>query len=130
MKKKISVGSILVYLFLSIWAFTTIYPIIWVIQNSFKAKDKILADSFSLPVGDLFTTANYRKAFGNLNIFGAYRNGITVSHSVSGYGSICTGKILFPGKQLPVFHGSVRYDVPGIRHHHPGVLHGDLLGDR
>ena len=117
MKKKISVGSILVYLFLSIWAFTTIYPIIWVIQNSFKAKDKILADSFSLPVGDLFTTANYRKAFGNLNIFGAY-------------GSICTGKILFPGKQLPVFPGSVRYDVPGIRHHHPGVLHGDLLGDR
>ena len=55
MKKKLSVGSILVYLFLSIWAFTTIYPIIWVIQNSFKAKDKILADSFSLPVGDLFT---------------------------------------------------------------------------
>ena len=83
MKKKISVGSILVYLFLSIWAFTTIYPIIWVIQNSFKAKDKILADSFSLPVGDLFTTANYRKAFGNLNIFGAYRNSIFISMMVS-----------------------------------------------
>ena len=83
MKKKISVGSILVYLFLTIWAFTTIYPIIWVIQNSFKAKDKILADSFSLPVGDLFTTANYRKAFGNLNIFGAYRNSIFISMMVS-----------------------------------------------
>lgn len=83
MKKKISVGSILVYLFLSIWAFTTIYPIIWVIQNSFKAKDKILVDSFSLPVGDLFTTANYRKAFGNLNIFGAYRNSIFISMMVS-----------------------------------------------
>ena len=119
MKKKISVGSILVYLFLTIWAFTTIYPIIWVIQNSFKAKDKILADSFSLPVGDLFTTANYRKAFGNLNIFGA----CSISNEK-------TPLWLFPGKQLPVFHGSARYDVPGIRHHHPGVLHGDLLGDR
>lgn len=62
MKKRISTGSILVYLFLGIWAFTTIYPIIWVIQNSFKAKDKILSDSFSLPVGGLFTMANYKKS--------------------------------------------------------------------
>ena len=83
MKKKTSVGTILAYLFLSIWALTTIYPIIWVIQNSFKAKDKILADSFSLPIGDLFTTANYRRAFGNLNILGAYRNSIFISLMVS-----------------------------------------------
>lgn len=82
-KKKISIGSILVYLFLSLWAVTTIYPIIWVIQNSFKAKDKILADSFSLPLGDLFTLANYRKAFGNLDIFGAYRNSIFISTMVA-----------------------------------------------
>lgn len=81
--KKISIGSILVYLFLSLWAVTTIYPIIWVIQNSFKAKDKILADSFSLPLGDLFTLANYRKAFGNLDIFGAYRNSIFISTMVA-----------------------------------------------
>ena len=78
-KKKISIGSILVYIFLSLWAVTTIYPIIWVIQNSFKAKDKILADSFSLPLGELFTLANYRKAFGNLDIFGAYKNSIFIS---------------------------------------------------
>lgn len=82
-KKKISIGSILVYLFLIFWALTTIYPIIWVIQNSFKAKDKILSNSFSLPVGDLFTTANYEKAFGNLNIFGAYRNSIFISTVVA-----------------------------------------------
>lgn len=82
-KKKISIGSILVYLFLSLWALTTIYPIVWVIQNSFKAKDKILADSFSLPLGDLFTLANYRKAFGNLDIFGAYRNSIFISTMVA-----------------------------------------------
>lgn len=82
-KKKISIGSILVYIFLSLWAVTTIYPIIWVIQNSFKAKDKILADSFSLPLGELFTLANYRKAFGNLDIFGAYKNSIFISTMVA-----------------------------------------------
>lgn len=81
MKKKnnVSIGSVLVYLFLSLWALTTVYPIIWVVQNSFKAKDKILADSFSLPLGELFTLANYKKAFGNLDIFSAYRNSIFIS---------------------------------------------------
>lgn len=78
-KKKISIGSGLVYLFLSLWALTTVYPIIWVVQNSFKAKDKILSDSFSLPLGELFTLANYKKAFGNLDIFSAYRNSIFIS---------------------------------------------------
>lgn len=78
-KKKISIGSVLVYLFLSLWALTTVYPIIWVVQNSFKAKDKILSDSFSLPLGELFTLANYKKAFNNLDIFSAYRNSIFIS---------------------------------------------------
>ncbi|MBR6159743.1 MAG: carbohydrate ABC transporter permease, partial [Lachnospiraceae bacterium] len=82
-EKKFSFGMLLVYVFLVIWALTTIYPIIWVIQNSFKAKDKILANSFALPVGELFTTANYKKAFGNLNIFGAYANSLFISLMVS-----------------------------------------------
>lgn len=82
-RKKFSAGTGIVYAFLCFWAVTTIYPIIWVIQNSFKAKDKILADSFSLPTGDLFTLANYRKAFGNLDIFGAYKNSIFISSMVA-----------------------------------------------
>lgn len=65
------------------WAITTTYPIFWVLINSFKAKDKILEDSFSLPFGSLFTTANYRKAFGNLNILTAYRNSLFISITVS-----------------------------------------------
>ena len=82
-KKKFEVSSIFIYIVLTLWSLTTIYPIIWVIQNSFKAKDKILANSFALPVGDLFTLANYRKAFGNLNIFGAYKNSIFISSVVA-----------------------------------------------
>lgn len=90
-KKNISIGSVFVYLFLSLWALTTVYPIIWVVQNSFKAKDKILADSFSLPLGELFTLANYKKAFGNLDIFSAYRNSIFISTMTA------VGVILFAG---------------------------------
>ncbi len=82
-KKKFEVSSIFIYIVLIFWSLTTIYPIIWVIQNSFKAKDKILANSFSLPIGELFTLANYKKAFGNLNIFGAYRNSIFISTVVA-----------------------------------------------
>ncbi len=48
---KIKWSSGVIYVILTFWALTTIYPIIWVIQNSFKAKDKILANSFSLPIG-------------------------------------------------------------------------------
>ena len=90
-KKHFSVGMLLVYCFLILWALTTIYPIIWVIQNSFKAKDKILANSFALPVGELFTLANYKKAFSNLDIFGAYKNSIFISCMV------CIFVVLFAG---------------------------------
>ena len=53
------------------------------IQNSFKGKDKILGDSFSLPLGEMFTMANYRKAFGSMNILGAYKNSIFISTVVA-----------------------------------------------
>ena len=82
-KKGVSIGRIVVYLILILWSLTTIYPIIWVVQNSFKAKDKILAQSFALPVGELFTMANYRKAFGNLDILGSYKNSIFISTMVA-----------------------------------------------
>lgn len=90
-KNKFSIARSLVYLCLIAWALTTLYPIIWVVQNSFKAKNKILEDSFSLPLGDLFTLANYRKAFENLNIFSAYKNSIFIS------GTVCVVVILLAG---------------------------------
>lgn len=90
-KKKISLGRTLCYIVLCIWAASTIYPIVWVIQNSFKAKDKILANSFSLPLGELFTLANYKKAFNNLNIFGAYKNSLVIS------GTVCVVVVLLAG---------------------------------
>lgn len=94
-KEKFRVSSVFIYIVLIFWSLTTIYPIVWVIQNSFKAKDKILANSFALPLGDLFTTANYRKAFNNLNIWGAYKNSLFISTIVAAAVVILAGMASF-----------------------------------
>lgn len=94
-RKRVSLSTVLIYLALCFWSFTTIYPIIWVIQNSFKAKDKILSNSFALPVGELFTLANYKKAFSNLDIFGAYKNSIFISAMVAVFVIIFAGLAAF-----------------------------------
>lgn len=106
-KKKISVGMIVVYLILIIWSLTTIYPIVWVIQNSFKAKDKILANSFALPFGELFTTANFRKAFDTSDIFGAYKSSLFISTMVAllvvliaGMGAYALARYKFKGSGI------------------------------
>lgn len=80
---RFSLGTTGVYVVLVAWALTTIYPLIWVLLNSFKDKKVIRSDSFSLPVGDLFTLDNYVTAFKRVNILGAYRNSIIVSLTVA-----------------------------------------------
>lgn len=82
-KNKISSGIVLIYGVLILWAVTTVYPILWVLLNSFKVKDRIMVDSFSLPLGELFTLANYKMAFDRLDILTAYRNSLIISFSVA-----------------------------------------------
>lgn len=82
-KKKSNVWMIPVYIILSVWALSTVYPLIWVMLNSFKVKNEIIANSFSLPVGELFTLANYRRAFERVPIIGAYVNSLLVSGMVT-----------------------------------------------
>ena len=81
--KKVTPGKMVIYAVLILWAATTIYPIFWIVINSFKAKNEIIANSFALPFGELFTTANYETAFERLNIFSAYRNSLLISCSVA-----------------------------------------------
>lgn len=87
MRKKSGNGSGLwqvpVYAVLIFWALTTIYPLFWVATNSFKVKNEILANSFSMPVGELFTLANYRRAFDRVPILGAYANSLILSGTVT-----------------------------------------------
>lgn len=82
-KKKTSIGMVIIYIVLIQWALTTIYPILWVVLNSFKDRRIIVSDSFSLPIGDKFTLDNYTTAFARLDIFGAYRNSLIISVTVA-----------------------------------------------
>ena len=82
-KKKGSLQTGLSYIILIVWALTTIYPILWVIMNSFKDKKHIMSDAFSLPFGDLFTLGNYAEAFEKVDILSAYRNSIIISGAVA-----------------------------------------------
>ena len=103
-KKKFSLGMPLVYLLLIVWALTTIYPLIWVVMNSFKDKKQIVSNSFALPFGGLFTLDNYEKAINKFSIFTAYRNSLIIS---------CTGAavvILFAGLAS---YALVRYKFRG-----------------
>ncbi|CUX26701.1 carbohydrate ABC transporter permease [Clostridium sp. C105KSO13] len=82
-KKKLHPGQAGIFVLLSLWALTTIYPIIWVVLNSFKDKKIIVSDSFSLPLGKRFSMDNYRLAFERLDVFGAYRNSLIISITVA-----------------------------------------------
>lgn len=82
-KKKGSLQTGLIYIILIVWALTIIYPILWVIINSFKDKKHIMSDAFSLPFGDLFTLGNYAEAFEKVDILSAYRNSIIISGAVA-----------------------------------------------
>lgn len=82
-KRKFSIGKIGIYTALSIWALGTIYPFFWVIINAFKDRRLIRSESFSLPMGDKFTLENFTNALGRFNIFGAYRNSIVISGTVT-----------------------------------------------
>lgn len=45
--RSFSISKILIYLFLILWAFTTIFPFVWVINNSFKNTNLVISDSFA-----------------------------------------------------------------------------------
>lgn len=82
-KKASKKWMIPVYIILIAWALTTIYPLFWVAINSFKIKNEIISNSFALPLGELFTLANYRRAFERVPILGAYMNSMILSGTVT-----------------------------------------------
>lgn len=82
-RKKFSVSKLFVYLVLSFWALTTIYPFIWVIINSFRQKGLIISDSFSIPMGSAFTMENYLTAWERSDFKNAYLNSFIISGTVT-----------------------------------------------
>lgn len=103
-KKKVSLSKVVTYLVLCLWAFTTIYPFLWVILNSFRQKGLILSDSFSLPLGSAFTLDNYRTAMERSDFGNAYLNSLLIS------GSVTIFVVIFAGLAA---YGMCRYKFRG-----------------
>lgn len=76
-KMKFSPSKILIYFILIIWAFSTIYPFLWVINSSFKTSNDILNSGFSLATSPTFQ--NYINIFEKQNIGRAYMMSMIIS---------------------------------------------------
>lgn len=80
-KKKVPAGKIVIYICLVFWAVTTVFPFLWVFNNSFKPSAEVIRTSFSLP--HEFTWNNYINAFSKQNILVAYKNSLLISGTVT-----------------------------------------------
>ncbi len=108
MKNKRSfLGNFIIYFALSLWAFTCLYPFVWILINSFKDKDQIIINSFSFPIKN-FTLANYEAAlFGRYSVLQAYMNSFIISFSVvivvliiTTFSSFALARYNFLGKKI------------------------------
>ncbi|WMJ86476.1 carbohydrate ABC transporter permease [Anaerocolumna sp. MB42-C2] len=80
-KKEFSITRVLIYFILIFWAVTTVFPFIWVLNNSFKPSREVVNSTFSLPKE--FTLDNYTNAFSKQNILVSYENSLIISGSVT-----------------------------------------------
>lgn len=79
-KKKVGVGTVVIYVILTLWALTTIYPFVWVFFNSFKKKGDIILHSFALPFGDKWAgLEHYALAWERNNIGASYINSLMIT---------------------------------------------------
>lgn len=107
MKKKFKISKVIIYIILFLWAFGCLYPFFWILINSFKDKEHIISNSFSLPIKN-FTFANYHTAlFEKYNILQAYLNSFIISFSVviavliiTTFSSFALARYDFRGKKL------------------------------
>ncbi|MDF2871361.1 MAG: binding-protein-dependent transport system inner rane component [Anaerocolumna sp.] len=79
-QNRLSLGGLVIRIILILWAITTIYPFLWVINNSFKPSKEVINTSFALPKD--FTLENYSNAFEKQNILKAYKNSLIISGTV------------------------------------------------
>lgn len=114
--EKFSIGRILIHAVLILWSMTTIYPLVWVVNNSFKERSLILTDSFSLVTAP--TLDNYVTAFTRMNIGRAYMNSLIISGAVvvcvmlfGGLASYILARYQFKGKPViqAIFAGALMF---------------------
>lgn len=79
LEKRFGASDIFVYICLSLWALTTIYPLFWVVNNSFKVSRDVMNNSFRFASNPVMT--NYEKAFDRINMGHSYMNSLIMSIS-------------------------------------------------
>lgn len=65
------------YVVLTAWSLTTIYPLFWIVNNSFKVSRDVMNKSFSLALEPVLV--NYTTAFDRINIGKSYINSLIMS---------------------------------------------------
>lgn len=109
--EKFSIGKLIIHIILIFWSITTIAPLVWVVNNSFKAADTILFDSFSLVSEP--TLANYVNAFSKINIGRSYINSLIIS------GTVVVGVMFFGGLAAYIL---ARYTFKGKTFVHSALI--------
>ncbi len=84
---RIKGSKIITYIILSLWALTTIAPLVWIFINSFKNNDEIIGGAFSFPReyienGTIFQNFQTLKRFSENNIIRGFANSFIISGSV------------------------------------------------
>ncbi len=104
-KRHFRLGTAFMYLVLSLWALTTIYPLFWIVNNSFKASRDVMNKTFSLAIDPVFT--NYTNAFDRINLGRSYVNSLIMSGSTvvlvllfGGLAAYVLSRFNFKGKRL------------------------------
>lgn len=77
--KKLKVSRAFIYIILTAWSLTTIYPLFWIVNNSFKLSRDVMNDSFAIARSPVWT--NYQNAFERINIGRSYMNSLIMSFS-------------------------------------------------
>jgi raffinose/stachyose/melibiose transport system permease protein len=72
-------GKFIIYLVLFAWACTTILPLLWVTNNSFRTTNQIVTDPFGTP--DTLNLENYERARDRINVLNSYKNSLIMSGS-------------------------------------------------
>ncbi|MFD1953166.1 carbohydrate ABC transporter permease [Paenibacillus thailandensis] len=98
-------GTFVMYLVLSVWALTTIYPMFWIINNSFKVSRDVMNNSFSLALDPVMI--NYETAFERMNVGKSYLNSLIMSGGtvilvlfLGGLAAYVLSRFAFRGRRL------------------------------
>ena len=120
MKKKMTVGRILMYAILILYAFITLYPFLWMVSASFKPLREIVGGNMGL-FSENMSLDSYKTIFGHSSLFPRwFLNSLIIStvgtvinvfiNSMAGYS---LSRLRFPGRDR-IYHGLlVLMMVPG-----------------